>query len=153
MKIFTNDEINNQQPKETIEFFIDKFEEVRKSNNLYPLRGNKKGKDINYIVAFSADSKTTDYVIDIYGLKIHNIVPNEPVVLGGFTTYEGARDYVKDYFKKANDRKAKAYKEMKKYPFSENAKVRYEFIKSSCAMAKSSMCIVYVEKYGGITED
>ena len=139
-----NKEINNQQPKEPIEVYMDKFEFVRKSNNLYCLRGNKQGKKINYIVAFSADSKTSDYVIDICGFKMHNIVPNEPVVLKGFTTYECASYYVKDYFQKAKARKAEAYKFMKENPCDENAKARYQFIKSSYAMAKKSMCIVYV---------
>ena len=120
------------------------MKEVRKSNNLYCLRGNKQGKEINYIVAFSADSKTTDYAIDICGFKIHNIVPNEPVVLRGFKTYNRAEDFVKDYFNKARARKAEAYKYMKENPSDENAKARYQFIKSSVEMAKNSMCIVYV---------
>ena len=92
-------------------------------------------------------------MIDIHGLKLHNIVPNNPVVIKGFTTYEGAKEYVKAYFQKAKERKAEAYKCMKENPFDANAKARYNLIKSSCAMAKTSMCIVYVQFNGTITED
>lgn len=153
MKIFTNEETNNQQPQETIEVYIDKFEAVRESGNTYLLRSNKEGKDINYIVAFSADCKTTDYVIDIHGLKMHNVVPNEPVVVGGFTTYKGAKEFVKAYFQKAKARKAEAYKRMKENPYDEDAKTTYKIIKGSYAMAKASMCVVYVQFEQVITED
>ena len=146
-----NEQIN-QQPHELIEVFIDKFEDVRKSGNSYFLINNKEGKDINYIVAFSADGKTSDYVIDIHGTKLHNIVPNDPAVIKGFTTYEGAKEFVKAYFKKAKARKAEAYKRMKENPSDDNAKTAYKIIKGSYAMTKASMCIVYVELQEAITE-
>ena len=140
----TNEQINHQ-PQETIEVFIDKFEDVRKSGNAYFLRNNKEGKDVNYIVAFSADGKTSDYAIEIHGIKLHNIVPNDPVALKGFTTYEGAKEFVKAYFKKAKAHKADAYKRMKENPHDGNAKTSYKIIKGSYAMTKASMCIVYVQ--------
>ena len=143
----------NQQPEQLIEVFIDKFEDVRKSGNAYFLRSNKEGKDINYIVAFSADGKTSDYVIDIHGTKLHNIVPNEPVVLKGFTTYHGAKEFGKAYFQRAKERKAEAYKFMKEHPLDENAKTAYKIIKGSYEMTKASMCIVYVELQEAITEE
>ena len=148
-----NEQINNQQTQELIEVFIDKFEDVRKSGNAYFLRNNKEGKDINYIVAFSADGKTSDYVIDIHGTKLHNIVPNDPAVIKGFTTYEGAKEFVEEYFQLAKARKAEAYKRMKENPSDDNAKTAYKIIKGSYALAKASMCVVYVELQEVITEE